>query len=300
MSEVSYDPSLALNNAIRIPVFVEDDETKVYFENAFPELCISYEFIVASGTLGVASRIQEYSLKHHNSKAFGIRDRDYGDDDFPNWPNAKRCSFALRRHEIENYCLDWKAISSCASVRLNVKVEGGDIEAFARGYAKGITCAVAYNSLISKLEKEIHSSVLQCVRIYSKPYESLSSEEADKTIRSIEDVRARLSKIKAYAFSSVEDMLDTEIKRYMASLESGDWLVLFPGKEILDAIRCRFFATSPNDDSLIRFVAQHQKANDCIAEDLTKLKDVIVGKSVRDVQMFSAQRHNDIEAQGSE
>ena len=279
MSEVSYDPSLALNNAIRIPIFVEDDETKVYFENAFTELCISHEFIVASGTFGVASRIQEYSQKHHNAKAFGVRDRDYGDDDSLNWCKAERCSFALRRHEIENYCLNWKFISLYASERLHIDVKMGDIESFAKDYAKGIAYAVAYNSMISKLEKEVHCSVLQCVRIYSKPYESLSAVESDKTIRSIEDARARLFKIKSHAFSFVEDMLDAEVARYMASLVSDDWLVLFPGKEILDAIRCRFFASAPSDDSLIRFVAQHQKADGSIAEDLTRLKAVIVDKS---------------------
>jgi len=280
MSEPSYDATLPLHNAIRIPIFVEDEETKVYLENAFPNLLVSHEFISASGACGVLSRIQDYEQKHNKAKAFAIRDRDYGEDDSVNWARPNRRCFALRRHEIENYCIDSKAISAYASERLGQKLAPDEIGAYVRRYANDIVYAVSYNSLVSKLEQRV-CRVFKHVSIYPKCNDALGDAEKLKTIISVEDAKDRISDIRFTGLESLEGELTAEISIMNNALSSSDnvWLKLFPGKEILKAIRCRFFASSPCDDSMVRFVAIYQQKNDSVSEDLKSLMSVVVEKS---------------------
>lgn len=281
MPEISYDASLPLTNAIRIPVFVEDEETMTYWENAFTDLLVTHEFVVASGSLGVSSRIQDHLRKHPDAFAFGIRDRDYDQDRHSDWCNPMSRSFVLRRHEIENYCLEWQAISEFARQRLNLHISSTDIAVFAREYALEIVYAVAYNSLICKLEREVCCAAFKQVEIYAKRSAHLNETERSKTILSCEDAHARLLQIRNFEFSTIDEKLNAEIDRYKEAIESAqnDWIVIFPGKEILAAIRCKFFARFPNDDSLIRFVAQYQRDNNSVPDDLKELKGIIVSRS---------------------
>lgn len=287
----SFDASLSLEHAVRIPIFVEDPETAIYFESLFPELATQYYFDVASGFFGVASRLQSHKEKHPESVAFGIRDRDYGQDESSKWKDVEQFNLSLRRFEIENYCLDWEALAHYSQERLSIALKPETIRMFAVEYAHDIIYAVAYNAMSWQSDSRFCKMLPSAVKIYAKPYSRLSELERTKTITTLQEAESLFDATDFSQFlingGNVQTAL-TETRRqiallserYLADLGAMDdvWIWTFPGKEILRAICAEFFNMGSDNQSVIRFVAEWQsKAG--VPSDLKELKDCIRRKS---------------------
>lgn len=280
MCKMSYDSTLSLDYLIRTPIFVEDEEAKIYLGTLLSN-SVQYTFEIASGVCGVMSRIQDFMRRHPKTMAFGIRDRDYDEDDSGNWQKTNRRCFALQRHEVENYCIDPQAIAGYLKEFKGISVDVDDISRFAYEYSKGIVFAVAYNSYMSELERDICRSCLKHVRIYSKSYDQLTENEKSHTIVTEQDALLSLSKFAAKDYHDIDVKFSQKLEMTKDCLSSvdGDWIKLFPGKEIVMAVWLKFVGNKDFDIGLVKYIAETQLKKDAMPTDIKALFDIIKQKS---------------------
>lgn len=88
----------------KITVFVEDELTREYLSTIWA-FSLSKLSIICAGNINTVRNLVAYH-RANNDICFGIVDRDYRWADSDNNGHI----FTLKRHEIENYCLDVKAM----------------------------------------------------------------------------------------------------------------------------------------------------------------------------------------------
>lgn len=275
-----------LGNLNRAVVYVEDAETASFLGKLFTTVRTVMEFVPAGGFMGVATRLQEVRTRTPTVKAFGLVDRDYRPDRSAKWQLATTRTFQLKRHEIENYALDWVAIASLAAQQgqSSAAITPTAVESYACQIANDYLYTVACNSYLAELERVIYINKPHEMVVYPKPASTLTACEQKKTLLSLAAAINYLDQSKivnlvrqkaptALSLSGLTTSLNGHVTTFRAALNGGSplWQEIYPGKEILRAIRCRWFAQM-NDEDFLKEIARVQVASNRIPSDL----DVIV------------------------
>lgn len=257
-----------LENIRRGTIYVEDIETASYLSKLFKDRTSEVRFSVAGGCEGVMIRVAADNSNNSGVLVCGIVDRDYGPDRSSKWGKPKTRTFYLKRHEIENYALDWQLL---ASVIDSGSVGHHDIEEFVRSIATDYIYTVACNMYLAELERTIRRKRPCEKTVYPKRIADLSAVErenvlkdCDETVRYIEQ-----SEIVSYVQTEGRDALNGDairmkicdlVYKIKQSLESNEWIDIFPGKELLKSIRCRWMA-SMSDEDFIKSIGDAQSKN---------------------------------------
>ena len=152
----------SLYSTRKIVVWVEDELTKEYLSALWRDKRIG--FAVAAGREGVSALTNDArSGSDQRTNVFGVRDKDFGETNFPDWTNPDTYLFILPRHEIENYLLDWDALKAYGDERLGtdarkqVKRDAREIERRVKKRAAKLTWWAACKKMLSELHAELAS-----------------------------------------------------------------------------------------------------------------------------------------------
>jgi len=260
-----------LYDAVAAPiiVWVEDAITEAYLNKLWDDNEIR---ILVAGSAPTVEAAATDARKAGLKNVFGIRDRDFGKTNFGTWTDYGKeiRVFRLRRHEMENYLLDWGALAGCRENRRGKKAH--DIEAEVKDHAASLDWWLATKrtlfDLSTKLTKgfpaspgqtkiKTHQGAVAFVLQGSKWYRHVCN--LPETALKEANIRALLMK----HHESVQKALSTE-----------EWIEVFPGKELLskakESIRTRPRAVKKSADTpnLAKAVAEWQRPNPKKKEDL--------------------------------
>lgn len=272
-----------LENIRRKTVYVEDNETASYLVKLFNDHASEVRFSVAGGCEGVKIRVAADNSNGSGMEVCGIVDRDYGPDCSSRWRDPRTKTFCLKRHEIENYALDWQAL---ANVIGQTSVTSRDIEEYVRLIAADYIYAIASNRYLAELERTIRRKKPCEKTVYPKRVVDLSAVELERTlkdcdaaVRYIEQSEivsyVRTEGLRAFEGEVIRQDISNLVDELRQALESEEWIEIFPGKELLKAVRCRW-VESMSDEDLIKRVGEVQSDNP--PSDLRDIIDAICSR----------------------
>lgn len=272
-----------LENIRRKTVYVEDVETASYLVKLFKDRSSELRFSVAGGCEGVMIRVAADNSNDSGMEVCGIVDRDYGPDRSSKWRNPRARTFCFKRHEIENYALDWQAL---ANVIGQTSVTSRDIEEYVRLIATDYIYTIACNVYLADLERKIRCKKPCEKTVYPKRIENLSSVELGKILKDCDEAVRYIKQSDLVAYiqaegrnSFIEDAIRLDIcsivSKLKLSLDSEEWIEIFPGKELLRSVRCRWMP-SMSDEDFIKRVGEAQSSNP--PSDLKDIVDAIYSR----------------------
>ncbi len=262
-----------LNRAYpRIKVYVEDSLTKEYLSIIWADSLSTLNIDVAGNVIAVRSLV---AYENANKEAcWGIVDRDYRWDA----PAKKYNIFTLRKHEIENYLLDAKAISKSdfnAKQKLPEDAIQTKIDSFIRDNKFWFACCYLLSKLNLSVTEQfppnpIRTRILDAQAIIAYINESGYHQSVSEKLRTIDPqlIAAHVSKI----IQDIE-MIYTDNKQHD----------LFSGKEVFRDIRgilpgSNYADRQTMDIDLAKEIADYQVKAKRVPEELTSIKETILNQ----------------------
>jgi len=260
-----------------IIVWVEDALTEAYLNKLWADDQIRI-FVAGSGPTVEAATTDARKAKVGN--VFGVRDRDFGKTNVAVWTKYGReiGVYRLKRHEMENYLLDWSALAGCTENRRGKKA--GDIEAEVKEHAATLDWWLATRRTLYDLSTELtkgspappgqtkiktHDDAVAYILHHSKWYRRVC--RMPETLLKEANINALLTKHQ---------------KRVHKAFNDGKWIELFPGKELLGKakafIKTRPKANAKSEDfiNLALAVAEWQVKKGSQPPDLMTLRDCLI------------------------
>lgn len=227
------------NVAAKVVVWVEDSLTEAYLSKLWQDPGVRLFVAGSAPTVeAAASDARKAGLKF----VFGVRDRDFGKTNFSSWsdPVKELTVFRLPRHELENYLLDWQAISRCTENRRGKKAR--EIEAEVKRHAEALDWWFATKVTLFELSTTLARG--------------FPEDPGQARINSFNDAVAYVLKRNQWhqwvcklpqtllAQSRIESLLTKHQKLVHVALSNGKWADVFPGKELLGKAKA-FIKTRP-------------------------------------------------------
>ncbi|MBN2207916.1 MAG: hypothetical protein JW759_01270 [Candidatus Coatesbacteria bacterium] len=262
-----------------VVVWVEDVLTKEYLRVLWQDPKIA--FAVAAGRDAVSSLTTDArSGSDARKNVFGIRDRDFGDTNFPDW-KPDTCIFTLPRYEIENYLLDWDALAGCAGEGL--RRSAAEIERRVKKRATALTWWASCKRALLDLRMELTGSF---------PADPTQDEITDRAsalnyVLKTNDWHGHVcglltTNLANYSVANNLSKYHGEIKQ---TINAGDWPETFPGKPLLrearSYVRGAKGALTPEeaDVDLAKAVANWQVDHKQQPADLMTLRDCVIKRT---------------------
>jgi len=261
-------------------VWVEDELTKEYIRALWRDNRIG--FAVAAGREGVSALTTDArSGPDRQTNVFGVRDRDFGETNFPDWANPDTSVFRLPAYEIEDYLLDWDALAGCAAKRL--RRNAAQIERRVKKRAEALTWWAACKRSLSDLHVELTGSF---------PPDPAQDEIPDRTsaldyILKTKDWHSHVCGLPRtdLAKNSIANNLSKYHKEIKQAIDAGQWVQHFPGKPLFR--EARSYARGQKGDlspgeadiDLAKAVADWQVKNKQQPSDLTLLHNCVLKRA---------------------
>ncbi|MBN1593734.1 MAG: hypothetical protein JW941_10875 [Candidatus Coatesbacteria bacterium] len=215
------------------PVFiwVEDALTEAYLNKLWGDIEIHVAVAGCGETVQAATRDARQAGFPH---VFGVRDRDFGKSNFTKWPKSDEAIevFRLRRHETENYLLDWTALAECSEARLHRSAK--DIEMHVKEHAASLDWWLATKWTLFELSADLSKGFPSGPGLTTIKDDggALSYILASNWYRGV----CKLPKA-SFDSAKIEAVLAKHHRGIEKSLGNADWIGLFPGKELLRIAR---------------------------------------------------------------
>lgn len=262
----------------KIILWVEDNLTKEYLSEIWKPEITFFLFLRGAGSNVVHGSVNEHRLQGEGY-VFGIVDRDFRLSNYPNWkhPNSDISVFRPTMHEIENYLLDWQALAGCKTNTDRYNRSANEIETRAFEFANKMTWWMACRSVLSKYRDDLigtypnHSSI-----------ENIQSQTDADNHFTQSDWYNSLGPNTSYILnsSSLSNDLLQAYATHNNQLANGDWIREFSGKELFRHIRGYIYNEKRStreemDIDLAKSVAEYQRDNKTVPNELLELKDAI-------------------------
>lgn len=275
-------------------VFIEgtnSSQDRKYFGSLFPIESRGMKLIPVSGSQNLAKinnavlAILESNLGWINF--FLIRDRDYLTpemiDKYQNHSPGK--IFVLKKHEIENYLLNFDAISDVVEDIFGISKSSDDIRSLAYKSALRISSDVVRDMAAFRLNLILSPNdfslgkMLEGNKYFDNNNDIVTMDEGVAGIMRVKfEEKGQLindSLLDSFSQESILGILTNCENEVKAALESDAWISLFPGKELLSLIAKELGIT--NLVSLQNSIIKHLGANQELIED--EIKDIILAIS---------------------
>ena len=260
------NPLSFLSLAYRGHLLVEDPRTYEYFSALFVNETSQIQVVPVGGSDGVQGLVNASWQRDARSPihAFGWTDRDFGLDNIAKWSDRNNHLFRGTFHEIENYLLDWDALSGC---ELAMRYGKGDVDYRAECHkiANGMLYEVICDHVLYNLRAEY------CNGFPSDPSSSKQSvcSRADVENYLINNnwLQGRSNTVGIlFSESELKTRIDVAETLYTDALSStnDDWVKIFPGKEIFEQLRCKVYTGKREkggcvvDNDLVKSIASYQ------------------------------------------
>ncbi len=260
-----------------IILWVEDRLSKEYLSTVWQADDPFFALLVAGGANSLGAAVNDLR-SHGHRHVFGLRDRDFGPTNQANWgnPNSEISVYQPDVFELENYLLDFQALSECRENKRRLARTASALEARAHNQAKSMLWYLACRHVLMSYSSRLfdtfpkHPSI---PAIGTKDEAERHIKEATQWFASLEPSAAKIS-----APPTVGDDLEKAHAAYEAHLESGEWIHRFPGKELFRTLRGYIAQHSPTaepDIDLAKSLGEWQYANDAVPQPLQKLASVL-------------------------
>lgn len=248
---------LALYQNRTLCIWVEDPVTKSYLDVIWEGAPITV--LVAGGATGVAA-LATAARQEKLGHVFGLRDRDFGPAAMP--PTHLGPVYALPRHEVENYLLDFDALAAA--------------HAFNKSKRGRQAIAAKARELAGK-----HAAWMACVHVLRDLAASAGAFPEDPVPGEVTDgdsaevwLRANTATLRAPATATTLSTLPVRIEHYAKLLDGDAWIDSFSGKEVFAALASWFWPGSKRHDRgrLAAAIAEQQRAQGRIPADVDRLR----------------------------
>ncbi len=264
-----------------VVVWVEDELTKEYLR-ALWQKDPRIGFAVAGGRESVSALTTgARSGPDQRTNVFGVRDKDFGETNFPDWTNPHAYVFTIPRYEVENYLLDWDALANCAAEGLTRRAS--EIERRVKKRATALTWWVVCKRSLSDLRIELTRSF---------PPDPTQDEITDHTsaldyILETKDWHRHVCGLPRanLAENSIASNLSKYHNEIKQTINAGDWPQTFPGKPLFREARSYIrgskgsLAPGEADIDLAEAVAEWQVSNDRRPSDLVALRECLLKRT---------------------
>ncbi|HUT05033.1 MAG TPA: DUF4435 domain-containing protein [bacterium] len=264
-----------------VVVWVEDELTKEYLRTLWqkdPRI----GFAVAAGREGVSSLTNDArSAPDQRTNVFGVRDRDFGETNFPDWTNADTFLFRLPAYEIENYLLDWDALAGCAGEEL--RRNAAEIERRVKKRAAALTWWAACKRALNQIHTELTSGF---------PADPTQEEMSCLTGALNYVLKTNNWHCRACGLangpldkSAISDSLTRYHSDNELALDNASWLTSFPGKRLYREARSYVRGASDDgtavaaDIDLAKAIANWQVDNKRPPSDLVTLRKCLLQRA---------------------
>lgn len=239
-------------------VFLEGDNSsqdRKFFSALFPGSSSNFK-LVPSNSCGSLTGINNAIMAIVESslgwmKFFLIRDRDYLTQEMVQKYQGHKGGkvFVLERHEIENYLLNFEAISKVLSEIFGVSRSAKQVREIFYDEALRMSSDVIRDMIAFRLNLKLRPQDFSIGRVLTgEPYyevvEGRLSRKAGrdqvlrgKYLHAADDVRALVSS--SLSQDAIEKVYSECEKDVLEALESDGWISLFPGKEMIESVAKR-------------------------------------------------------------
>ena len=263
----------ALLSARPIVLWVEDWLTKEYLARIWQPQDALFQILVAGGHDSVRAVVRNLRI-HEYKRVFGFQDRDFGRSNQANWSRQTEIEvYVGSRLEIENYLLDWAALSGCAiNQRFQRSVE--QIRQCAESYAKSMIWWMACRQVIAGYHERLFTDF--------PDHPSLShinnQADAERHIRA----QSWFQSFSAHSHHILDPgSLAADLGSAHADQEdchqNGKWIEEFSGKEMFHHLR-GYLVNEENgemDVNLAKSIADWQVQNNAVPQELLDLKNAL-------------------------
>jgi hypothetical protein len=260
----------------RLVLYVEDDLTAQYLGTLF-QLESGWLTIIQVGGKDAVCAMVATARGRGNQQAFGWQDTDFGRDNTAKWNEAGTHVFRGKYHEIENYMLDWTAMKE------GEKSSGAfPTEQTALNFAENLVFAVACWNELYALKNFVDNKFPKYPKNQSK-IDKLKSEDA--VVRFIREQNPWFSRItRDFTTRTSEESIRGDVAKQVAYLRNAlvddSWRSVMPGKEIFRHLLDKVFHGKVNDLSFAKSIADWQRDNQKIPDELQRLRKVLAARYI--------------------
>jgi len=252
-----------------IKLWVEDMITRAYLQECWNDSQIGFLIAGSNGGVIAAARHAEEDGFNH---VFGLIDRDFGMSNRDRWnePKGPRV-FRPEAHELENELLNPAHLAGCALNNQGRSEQ--DITTRLQKCGSGMLWSISCRSVLSGLRQEV-------LQDFPPPPTVKSQQQAlDQIVKSawFKHVSAT---VPSWNQAEITSRLLKGLTSAQTSLNNGQYLIEFPGKELLHDLHSWLYqppagsgATAvERDQDLARSIAKFQVANNQVPREIQEMR----------------------------
>lgn len=266
----------------RIVVYVEDEITSRYLNAVIGDNGKMIGFLAVGGAKTVLGMLEEAAQGNRKDVTFGVIDRDYACGDNQGWHQRSGvCYYLLPNHEIENYLLDFEAISRFTPKGRSTGKLASHWRDIAHTVAEKYLYSIVYNQLIKNVQRELSRDFPQQITLSSSPNSGYTIIANGEILSSTDDVVMRFEAehwfaeigngiVKFRQHDNLVRLAKSIEARYEQLLVANDdeWTREFPGKEMFGAVANAMSLTSEEKLELARWIGESQERHNAIPADI--------------------------------
>ena len=264
-------------------LLVEDVLTKEYLIRIWQPDDKYFNILVAYGRESVRAVTHDLRTAGFRN-VFGVIDRDFGTSNCDRWTQvlSNEAVFILPVFEIENYLLDWNALSHVSgdfSHKRNTDVICKRALRFAKQLLWWFSCCRTISTIRGHLVADFPSFPGLNIRSRRAALEFIENQ---KWFREIESrVHTLIDREK------IRELIDKSIEMSKGYLESGTWKAEFSGKEIFRMLRGylvneKYASPEEMDLDLAKKIGDYQYEQSSAPKKLLALKRLILQEALAD------------------
>lgn len=278
-----------LSQTYDLHLLLEDVRTCDYFSTLFNAESSIVQMVSVGGADGVNGLVTiswgRDSLPSEH--AFGWVDRDYGRDNVISWSNPETHVFRGKRHEIENYLLDWTALAHC-NLAIRYKKTNVHYRDLAHNIAKEILYQVVCEDVLYEFQSD-YTEGFPCSPANARPRCDVENrQDLERYLLNHDWLHSGATRaINLFSEEALRKRIDLAEQRYRDALAStnDEWRIIFPGKQIFERLKTDVYCGGRKEGGTIAFsdlvksIATYQAEN-AVPEELKMFMDELKKKRV--------------------
>lgn len=261
-------------------VWVEDADTRIWLEALWQGQQPYIQMHVAGGRDHVKALCNAARQDEHHH-VFGLIDKDFGSSNLSQWTDGPSDGvYRLPVHEVENYFLDPEALSSCKLVQGRKTTEEiqDKLLSLLKQHIAYVALVRVFNLLNHELLKDFPSdrSLVQKVK---------SRQDARSVLTELSWLSsdARLNRENVSSLDRLHKSLDEQYRVTEEWVDTENWKVELPGKEIFRALAAFVVPGPPKlpRADLIKSIADFQTERGSVPADIQRLRDSLKSRLKR-------------------